>query len=120
MRNKLIVLLIFTLGFTLGVLAAFIFVSKINQRQFAERYALDVIEQASLGTELRANRQVDVTRRIEENLPGYVLAIQHHKELQSTPRARIALRRVKDYYDVNSLPIPNDIADVLNSLPPER
>ncbi len=119
MKSKAKVLAIFTVGLLVGALPMFLVMGKINQRQFAEHHAMSLIEQASLGTELRANRQVEVSKRIEANLPSGVLAIHQNKWLQSAPHAQAALRRVKDFYEMNSLPVPEDISDILNNLSPE-
>jgi hypothetical protein len=120
MKSRAKVLLVFIGGLLVGALATLLIMSKINRRQFAENYARSVIEQASLGTELRANRQDEVTKRIEANLPLYVLTIHRNEWLQTAPDAQVALRRVKDFYEMNSLPIPQEIAGVLNNLPPEH
>jgi hypothetical protein len=90
---------------------------KINQRQSAEHYAMSVIEQASLCTELRASRQEEVAKRIEASLPSYVLAIHQNAELQNAPHSQVALQRVRDFYEMNSLPIPEKILGILNDLP---
>ena len=117
MKSKAKVLAIFTAGLLVGALAMFLVMGSINQRQFADHYAMSVIEQASLGTELRAHRQDEVAKRIESSLPSYVLAIHQSKWLQSAPRSQSALRRVKDFYEINSLPVPEDISGILNNLP---
>jgi hypothetical protein len=120
MKSKAKLLAIFTAGLLVGAVAMFLVMGKLNQKQFAEHYAMSLIEQASLGTELRANRQEEVSKRIEANLPSGVLAIHRNKWLQSAPHAQSALRRVKDFYEMNSLPVPEHIAGILNNLPPER
>ena len=120
MKSKAKALAIFTAGLLVGAFGMLLFMGKINQRQLAEHYAMSLIEQASLGTELRANRQAEVSKRIEANLPIGVLSINRNSWLQSAPHAPAALRMVKDFYDMNSLPVPEDIAGILNNLPPER
>jgi hypothetical protein len=119
MKSKAKVFAIFTSGLLIGALAMFLVIGKLNQKQMAEYYAMSLIEQASLGTELRAHRQEEVSKRIEANLPSGVLAIHRNKWLQSAPHAQSALRRVKDFYQMNSLAIPEDITSILNSLPSE-
>lgn len=116
MKSKAKVLAMFTAGLLVGALAMFLIMGHINQRQFADHYALSVIDQASLGTELRAHREDEVAKRIESSLPSYVLAIHQNKWLQSA-RSQSALHRVKDFYEINSLPVPENISGILNSLP---
>jgi len=90
----------------------------MNQRLYARSYALGVIEQAFLATELRAHRQDELQKRIEANLPSAVLAIHQHKELQSVPESQSALRSVKDFYEMNAVPVPKEIVAILNDLSP--
>ena len=117
MNSKAKVLAIFTTGLLVGALAMFLVMGRMNQRQFAEHYATSVIEQAALGTELRAHRQDEVAKRIEASLPSYVLAIHQNEWLQRAPRSKSALRGVKDFYEINSLPVPENISGILNNLP---
>ena len=119
MNGKANVFLIFVVGLVLGSVATFIIVGKITQRQFAVQYSTDLIEQAVLAGELRANKQEEIAKRIETRLPSYVLAIHQNKELRDAPNAQQALWRVKEFYVVNSLVVPNEISGILNELPPE-
>ena len=116
-RNKTRTVLIFVVGLLVGAFAAFIIFGRMNQQLYARSYALGVIEQAFLATELRAHRQVELQQRIEANLPSAVLAIHQHKELQSVPESQTALRSVKDFYEMNAVPVPKEIASILNQLP---
>lgn len=119
MNGKLKTPLIFIAGLIFGSVATFIVIGKITQRQFAIQYSTDVIEQAVLAIELRANKQGEIARRIETRLPGYVLAIHQNKELQDAPNAQYALWRVKEFYTVNSIAVPDEISGILNNLPAE-
>lgn len=120
MKSRVKILLVFISGLLVGSLITFVVIGRINQRQFADNYATGVINQAFLGTELHAGKTEEVAKLIETELPDYVLTIQKNKWLQSTPRAQTALRAVKDFYQMNSLPMPQEIAGILNSLPPEH
>ncbi len=75
MRNKAKTSLIFVVGLLVGAFVTFIIFGKMNQRLYARSYALSVMEQAFLATELRAHRQDELQKRIEANLPSAVLAI---------------------------------------------
>lgn len=108
--------LIFTIGFLLGTFGTSIVLGRLNQQQYARFYALGVMEQTFLATELRAHRQDELQKRIEANLPDAVLAIHQHKHLQSAPESQTALRSVKDFYEMNSLPVPKEIASILDKV----
>ena len=75
------------------------------------------MEQAFIATELRTQRQDDLQRRAEANLIPAVLAIHQHKELQSVPESQSALLAVKDFYEMNAVPVPQEIAGILNQFP---
>ena len=115
MRNKIKAGLLFVAGLLVGAFASFIILGRISQEMFARSYAQSVIEQAFLATELRAHRQEDLQKRIEANLPGAV-AIHQHKHLQVVPESRTALGSVKDFYEMNAVPMPKEIASILNDL----
>src|SRR6266545_4255462 len=110
MRNKAKTSLIFVVGLLVGAFVTFIIFGKMNQRL----YALSVMEQAFLATELRAHRQDELQKRIEANLPSAVLAIHQHKDLQNAPESQSALRSVKDFYEMNGVPVPKEITSILN------
>lgn len=120
MKNRAKVGLIFGIGFLLGAFGAFIVLGKINQQMYARSYALSVIEQTFLATELRAHRQEALQERIERNLPTAVLAIHQHKDLRSAPESQTALRAVKDFYEMNGVPVPKEIASILSDLSAKR
>jgi hypothetical protein len=120
MRNKAKTGLLFMVGLLIGAFASSIIFGKLNQRLYARSYALSVIEQAYLATELRAHRQDELQKRIEANLPSAVLAIHQHKELQSVPESQSALRAVKDFYEMNAVPVPKEITSILNDLSPKH
>ena len=118
MRSKAKMATMFIAGLLIGGLVTFIIAGKANQRLWARCVAIGLMEQAFIATELRTHRQDDLQRRAEANLPSAVLAIHQHKELQSVPESQSALRAVKDFYEMNSVPVPTEIAGILNGLPP--
>ncbi|PYS71591.1 MAG: hypothetical protein DMF69_09900 [Acidobacteria bacterium] len=117
MRTKLKTAVIFGVGLLIGAAVSFLCLGRMNQQQYARSYATGVIEQAFLASELRANRQVELSKRIESNLPGAVLAIHQNTSLQSVPESQSALRSVKHFYEVNGVTIPQEIAPILSDLP---
>ena len=46
-------------------------------------------------------------------------AIHKNKELRDASNAQRALWRVKQFYVMNSIVVPGEIAGILNDLPPE-
>ena len=114
MKNKLKAVLILLVGLLVGAFSASIVLGKISQQQYARWYALSVTEQAFLATELRAHRQDALQQRIESTLPTAVLAIHQHEELRTVPESHTALRAVKDFYEMNGVPVPKEIASILN------
>ena len=119
MNRGLKVFLIFSGGFLFGVLITFTIIGKITQSQFAERYSLGLIEQAMLATQLRANKQNEISEMIESRLPSYVLAISQNEELRDSANSQEALWHVKNFYEANSISVPIEISEILNNLPPE-
>jgi hypothetical protein len=117
MIKKLKVPLVFIAGLILGVIVTFVIAGKANQRLWARCVTTGVMEQAFIATELRTNRQDDLQKRAEANLVPAVLAIHQHKELQSVPESDSALRAVRDFYEMNGVTIPQDIAGILHELP---
>lgn len=110
----------FIAGLVIGVVVTFVLAGKANQRMWARCVATGVMEQAFIATELRTHREGDLQRRAEANLPPAVLAIHQHKELQTVPESQAALRAVKDFYEMNSVAVPTEIAGILNDLAPTR
>ena len=117
MMKKFKMPLVFILGLILGALLTFLIAGKANQRLWARCVATGVMEQAFIATELRTQRHDDLQKRAEANLVPAVLAIQQHRELQSVPESLTALRAVKDFYEMNGVPIPQEIAGILGAIP---
>ena len=115
--KKLRMPLVFIVGVLLGGLVTFVVAGKANQRLWARCVATGVMEQAFIATELRTQRQDDLQKRAEANLVPAVLAIHQHKELQSVPESQTALRAVKDFYEMNDVPIPQEISRILAAIP---
>ena len=117
MKNRVKQVLIFLSGLFVGAVVIFIIMGRLNQQQYANSYTLSVMEKAFEATELRAHRQDELAKRIEATLPEGVLAIHRRKDFQNAAYGMTALRSVKHFYEVNSLPTPAEISDVLNSVP---
>jgi hypothetical protein len=116
MRNKVKAGLLFMVGLIVGALVSFLILGRMSQQMYARSYAISVIEQAFLATELRAHRQDELQKRIEGNLPSAVLNIHQHKHLQGVPESQTALRSVKHFYEMNAVPVPKEIVGILNEI----
>lgn len=107
-------------GLVAGALITSVIFGKINQRQFAESYFQDLIEQAYLAKSLHFQRHGEILKDIEGKLPHYVLAINQNPELRDSPDAENALQRVKDFYECSSQKVPDEISKILADLPPDE
>jgi|SRR5688572_23168452 len=117
MKNKIKLSLIFSSGLFVGVLTAFIVIGQLNYLRYPDFFMMSAREQIFIASELRANRQRELQSRAEANLPTLVLSIHNSKNLRSAPDAESVLRSVRDFYDMNSLPIPAEISGILNNVP---
>ena len=112
MKKTLLLLLVFVLGLAAG--AAFVW------HKFGEGsvflYAQNVEFRANIAMQLRLNNQEKLLKELDESLPEFVQALQYMRKDQWQQQA---LQKVKTYYRVNQLPVPPEIASILNSLPPE-
>jgi len=112
MKKTLLMLAVFILGLAVG--AAFVW------HKFCEGsvclYAQDVEFRVNIAMQLRLNNQEKLLKDLDESLPEFVQALQYMRKDQWQQQA---LQKVKTYYQVNQLPVPPEIAGILNSLPPE-
>lgn len=117
MKSKLKTSLLFFAGLIVGAAAMFVFAGRANQQLWARCVANGTVEQAFIASELRTARHEDLRQRAEANLVPAVLAIHGNKDLQSVPESETALCAVKDFYEINRVPVPQEIAGILGALP---
>jgi hypothetical protein len=98
-----------------GVLIGAFIVGRLSERTYATQHFAGVMELANVGLYIRANREDELLKGVEQSLPVQVLAI--HNNLSNFPGSTNALWMAKAYYERNSLRIPQEIAPILNSLP---
>jgi len=110
--------LIFTGGLLAGAVAMFIILGQLNILEYRDYVLKSAREQVFIASQLRANRERDLQSRAEANLPAIVLAIHNDKKLRNAADAPFVLRQVKDFYELNSIPVPAEIAGILNEIPP--
>ncbi len=105
-------------GLAGGFLLALVVPLPQTWSQFSRQYAFDVIEQVSLASELRGGRHDDVRKRIEAQLPATVLAMHRDPSLRSSSLGD-PLVAIKSYYFKHQIPIPEEIREILASVPAE-
>ena len=117
MKNKINASLVFAGGLVVGALATFIILGQLSYLRYADFFVTSAREQVFIASELRANRERELQHRAEANLPTLVLSIHNDRKLQSASGAQSVLRSVRDFYEVNSLPIPAEISGILSNMP---
>lgn len=103
-------------GLLIGAVATFIILGQITL-QYRDFYMQAAREQVFLASELRANRERELQNRIEAGLPEIVLTIHNDSQLRKAADAPSVLRQVRDFYELNSLPVPSEISGILNEVP---
>ena len=103
-------------GLLVGAVATFIILGHITL-QYDYYFMNGAREQVFIASELRAKRERELQNRIEANLPDIVLAIHNDSQLRKAADAPFALRQIKDFYELNSLPVPSEISGILNDVP---
>ena len=72
---------------------------------------------ANVALHIRAGKQMALLTSIETNLPTYVLLVD--QSLRGHAGSTNALWMVKAYYERSKIPIPSEIRNILDSLPPK-
>lgn len=117
MKKPIKVALIFIGGLVAGVLSTFIILGQISYLQYRDYVMMSAREQVFIASELRAHRERELQNRSEANLPQIVLAIHNNKKLQKAADAPSVLRSIRDFYEVNSVPVPSEISGILSEVP---
>ena len=110
--------LVFIGGLLTGAVATFIVLGQMNTLEYRDYVLRSAREQVFIASQLRANRERDLQNRAEANLPSIVLAIHNDSKLRNAADAPFVLRQVKDFYELNSIPVPPEISGILNEIPP--
>ena len=103
-------------GLLVGAVATFLILSQITF-QYRDYYMNAAHEQVFIASELRANRERQLQKRVEAGLPEIVLTIHNDSQLRKASGAPSVLRNVRDFYELNSLPVPSEISGILNEVP---
>lgn len=109
--------LVFIGGLFAGAVATFIILGQMNLLEYRDYVLKSAREQVFIASQLRANRERDLQSRAEANLPGIVLAIHNDKRLRNAADAPFVLQQIRDFYELNSIPVPPEISGILNEIP---
>lgn len=109
--------LVFIGGLLAGALATFIILGQMSYLDYRDHYMKAASEQVFIASQLRANRERELQDRSEANLPGIVLTIHNDSRLRKASDAPFVLRQIKDFYELNSIPVPSEISEILNEVP---
>jgi hypothetical protein len=112
--------LVFIGGLLAGAVSTFIILGQMNVLEYRDYVLKSAREQVFIASQLRANRERDLQSRAEANLPSIVLTIHNDKKLRNAADAPFVLRQVKDFYELNSIPVPAEIAGILDEIPPRN
>ena len=117
MRQRIKFTLTFVAGLLAGAVAMFLILGHVSRLEFRDYYMLAAQEQTFIASELRANRSSELQARIEANLPDLVVSIHNDNRLRNAPQAEFVLRQIRDFYELNSLPVPAKISGILKDIP---
>jgi len=117
MKNQIKAAVVFTGGLVIGVLLTFVVLGQINRLEYRDFYMKSASEQVFIASELRAKRERELLERAEANLPVIVLTINNDTKLRKAADAPFVLRQVRDFYELNSLPVPSEISAILDQVP---
>ena len=117
MKNQIKAVVVFIGGLLIGVLLTFIVLGQINRLEYRDFYMKSASEQVFIASELRAKRERELLERAEANLPGIVLTIHNDPKFQKAADVPFVLRQVRDFYELNSLPVPSEISAILDQVP---
>jgi hypothetical protein len=117
MRKSINFTMIFVGGLLVGALFTFVILGKLTY-QYSDYYMQAASQQVFIASELRANRNSELQGRTEANLPAIVLTIHNNRQLRNASGAPAVLRQIRDFYELNSLPVPSEISGILNEVPP--
>jgi hypothetical protein len=112
--------IVFISGLLGGAVATFIILGQMSVLEYRDYVLKSAREQVFIASQLRANRALDLQSRAEANLPSIVLAIHNDKKLRNAADAPFVLRQVKDFYELNSIPLPAEISGILGEIPPRN
>ena len=116
MKKSINFTVIFVGGLLLGAVFTFFILGRLTY-QYSDYYMKAAGEQVFIASELRANRNRELQGRAEANLPTIVLTIHNDRQLRNSAGATAVMRQIRDFYEINSVPVPAEISGILNEVP---
>lgn len=119
MKKKMAVLGVFGAGLFVGGLVMFVLMG-VRASSIVQSYDHNaLLELAVNARQIRAGQYDAVLQRYDNAIPRFT--IQFHKQYKGLSSSPEILREVKRYYSDNpSLSVPDEVRDILDSLPPRR
>ena len=117
MKKWIKLALIFIGGLLTGALSTFVILGQISYLQYRDYVMMAAREQVFIASELRAHREHELQDRAQANLPQIVLAIHNNQKLQKAADAPSVMRSIRDFYELNSIPVPSEISSILSEVP---
>jgi carbon starvation protein CstA len=118
MKKWIKVSMVFLGGLIAGGVLTFIILGQISYLQYRDYVMMAAREQVFIASELRAHRELELQNRAEANLPQIVLTIHNDQKLQKATQAPLVMRSIRDFYELNGVPVPKEIAGIISTLPP--
>ena len=120
MKKGIKVSLVFIGVSLMGSLLTFVVLGQLSYLQYRDYVMKAAREQVFIASELRGQRAEELQKSAEANLPEIVLAIQNDRQLQKARDAPLVMREVRDFYELNGVPVPAKISGILSALPPRQ
>ena len=120
MKKGIKVSLIFIGGSLMGSLLTFVVLGQLSYLQYRDYVMKAAREQVFIASQLRGQRAEELQKSAEANLPEIVLAIHNDRQLQKARDAPLVMREVRDFYELNGVPVPAKISGILSALPPRQ
>ena len=120
MKKVIKVSLIFIGGSLMGSLLTFVVLGQLSYLQYRDYVMKAAREQVFIASQLRGQRAEELQKSAEANLPEIVLAIHNDRQLQKARDAPLVMREVRDFYELNNVPVPAKISGILSALPPRQ
>ncbi|MFA6186041.1 MAG: hypothetical protein WC770_02355 [Phycisphaerae bacterium] len=117
MKTRLKMTMFFLAGCLIGTVVGGGLIAWQYTKLFKREYLVQVVDQANIVRDIYAGKSKEFADSIVRILPQYVIALNkmYGKDEKKLP----ALWLIKRVYKENSIPVPEEISAILNSLPPK-
>ena len=117
MKTGLKMTIFFLVGCLIGTVVGGGFIAWQYYKVFRWQYSTQVLDQANIVRQIYAGRSKELADRIVQSLPQYVITVN---EMYGRDKKKLPiLWLVKRVYKENSIPVPDAISAILDSLPPK-